>query len=232
MERRITTTEDGSHTLYVPELEEHFHSTHGAIRESEHVFIQQGLLKCPLQTITILEVGFGTGLNALLTLANKDDKTIHYISIEKFPLEKEEYLQLNYPRLINNNLHEAFENMHQCAWEQPIEIAPGFFLTKLNADLLEISFDQFPAFNLIYFDAFAPNKQPEMWQENIFEKIALHTATQGLFVTYCAKGEVRRSLARCGFTMSRLPGPPGKKEMLFGQKTTSANSVSKNPLSS
>lgn len=218
MERKIIITEDGSHTLFVPELEEHFHSIHGAIQESMHVFIQNGLKNCRQDEINILEVGFGTGLNALLTLSHRSNKVIRYFSIEKYPLQTAEYEQLNYIEKLGSDLHEAFLTMHGCPWEKTIEIVPGFYLTKINVDLQEFDFQKYPPFDLIYFDAFAPGKQPEMWQENIFRNMAEHTANNGIFVTYCAKGEIRRSLTRCGYTMTRLPGPPGKKEMLIGQK--------------
>ncbi len=217
MKRQIIHTEDGSHTLYVPELEEHFHSMHGAIQESMHVFVNNGLNKCQSNEINILEIGFGTGLNAFLTLIHKGTRQVNYFSLEKFPLSEEEYSLLNYPSILSSR-EENFIRMHSCDWNKAIEIEPGFTLTKLRADLALLNVENLPLFDLIYFDAFAPNKQPEMWQESIFTKIANHTAPSGIFVTYCAKGEVRRSLIRSGFRMQRLPGPPGKKEMLFGEK--------------
>lgn len=218
MDREIILTEDGSHTLFVPELNEHFHSVHGAIQESMHVFIKNGLFKTAKQELCIFEVGFGTGLNALLTLANKGDKNIHYFSIEKYPLKPEEYSLLNFTHQLPESLSLQFDLMHQCEWNSAQQIAPGFQLTKIDADLTIFNFDVLPEFDLIYFDAFAPNKQPTMWEESLFEKIAAHTNAGGLFVTYCAQGEVRRKLMRSGFEMQRVPGPPGKKEMLFGEK--------------
>ena len=218
MQRKIISTEDGSHSLYVPELDEHFHSVHGAIQESTHVFIRNGLFKCNKKKVIVLEVGFGTGLNALLTLANREDREIHYFSIEKYPLNEQEYGQLNYPDLISGNTKNIFLEMHRCKWNKTQEIASGFKLTKLKADFSDFDFESLPLYNLIYFDAFAPGKQPEMWQEMIFMKLARHTLPEGRFVTYCAQGEVRRKLIRCGFNMQRIPGPPGKKEMLTGEK--------------
>ena len=217
MIRTIIETEDGSHTLYVPELEEHFHSTHGAIQESNHVFIKNGLLRCCKNEIKLLEVGFGTGLNALLTLINKGDKIIHYFSLEKYPLSINEYSQLNYPKLANGEWEQEFNLMHSCAWNKPVEIVPGFVLIKINEDLTTFDFN-LPLMDLIYFDAFAPGKQPEMWEESILSKIASQTSDGGVFATYCAKGEVRRSLIRSGFNMQRIAGPPGKMEMLYGEK--------------
>ncbi|WP_205461863.1 tRNA (5-methylaminomethyl-2-thiouridine)(34)-methyltransferase MnmD [Mangrovibacterium lignilyticum] len=218
MERKIILTSDGSHTLFVPELEEHFHSVHGAIQESMHVFITNGLLNTSKPDICIFEVGFGTGLNALLTLANKGAKSVRYFSIEKYPLLPSEFEQLNFAKLLSGELQGQFQLMHQCEWNSPHIITPGFELTKLEADLTNFSFQDFPDFDLIYFDAFAPNKQGDMWAEDIFRNLSDHTNPRGIFVTYCAQGEVRRKLIRSGFEMQRIPGPPGKKQMLYGEK--------------
>jgi tRNA U34 5-methylaminomethyl-2-thiouridine-forming methyltransferase MnmC len=220
-ERKIIITADGSHTFYVPELKEHFHSIHGAIQESNHVFIRNGLFKCNKQKLVVLETGFGTGLNVLLTLLHKGEREIRYFSLEKYPLSANEYNRLNYPDLIPGNTQSLFLTIHQCEWNKEAEIVPGFLLTKLQADLTDFSFKHLPCFDLIYFDAFAPGKQPEMWSEPVFSKIAEHTSQGGIFVTYCTQGEVRRTLTRAGFFMQRIPGPPGKKEMLFGEKTDS-----------
>ena len=216
--RTIIVTEDGSHTLYLPDIDEHFHSVHGAIQESLHVFIQNGLKKCSKQDIAILEIGFGTGLNAFLTMIHQNKKTIHYYSLEKYPLSENEFKQLNYAEKYDENLQQLFLHFHQCDWEKEIEIAPNFFLTKLNIDLTTANLSHLPKFDLIYFDAFAPNKQPEMWSDAIFGKISAQCRTSAIFTTYCAKGDVRRSLIANGFRMERIPGPPGKKQMLFGEK--------------
>lgn len=218
MERSIVLTEDGSHTLYVPEINENFHSVHGAVQESNLVFIKNGLLRCQKKTICVFEVGFGTGLNALLTLMNKGEKFIHYISIENYPLSEIEYKQLNYCELLGENWEVSFEKMHHCDWDDTIEIVPDFKLTKLKADITTYNLAGLPAFDLIYFDAFAPGKQPEIWKEGILRKVAENTSNKGIFVTYCAQGEVRRSLIRAGFEMQRIAGPPGKREMLYGEK--------------
>ena len=219
MERKIILTADGSHTLFVPELDEHFHSVHGAIQESMHVFIQNGVNASTKDDLCIFEVGFGTGLNTLLTLANRGEKHIRYFSIEKYPLQEEEYKQLNFAQSMSDELAELFQKMHACNWNEPHFITPNFELTKLSSDLTTFNVSALPGFDLIYFDAFAPNKQADMWSEEIFRKLATHTNFGGIFVTYCAQGEVRRKLIRSGFNMKRIPGPPGKKEMLFGEKT-------------
>lgn len=218
MERLIITTADGSHTLFVPEMNEHFHSVHGAIQESMHVFIRNGLEQCAGLEITVFEVGFGTGLNALLSLVHMGNRQIRYYSIERHPLNEAEYHNLNLARQLSPDLEPYFVAMHRAPWNQCAEIKPGFTLCKIEDDFPDFSTAGLPLFDLIYFDAFAPDKQAEMWDEAIFAKLSAHTSPGGVFVTYCAKGEVRRRLIRSGFNMKRIPGPPGKKEMLFGQK--------------
>jgi tRNA U34 5-methylaminomethyl-2-thiouridine-forming methyltransferase MnmC len=216
--RKIETTADGSHTFYLPEMDEHFHSVHGAVQESMHVFIQNGLKKCASPEINILEIGFGTGLNAFLTYLHREEKTIRYFSLEKYPLVEEEYRQLNYAQTYPPEAQSVFRQLHQCEWEKEITISPGFSLTKLNRDLVSCDFADLPLFGLVYFDAFAPVKQPEMWTDEVFQKIAAQCNPGGIFTTYCAKGDVRRSLQKSGFYMQRLPGPPGKNQILYGEK--------------
>lgn len=213
-------TEDGSHTLYVPSLDENYHSTHGAIQESRHVFIEAGFKATTETELTIFEVGFGTGLNALLTLneARKTGKKINYISIEKYPLNDSVWSTLNYTEQLNYETKEDYELLHKAQWGSSQQITDNFSLLKIEADLKSFNFDQLPKTNLIYFDAFAPGKQPRLWTSQIFENIAHRTVEKGILVTYCAKGEVRRNLQSAGFIMERLPGPPGKREMLRGRK--------------
>jgi len=199
-------------------MNEHFHSVHGAIQESMHVFIGSGLEQCTKDEITIFEVGFGTGLNALLSLMHRGSRQICYYSIERYPLSEDEYSKLNFATQLSPDLESAFLAMHRVPWNESVEIKPGFSLCKIDGDLPGFDPADLPLFDLIYFDAFAPDKQAEMWEEAIFAKLSAHTNPGGVFVTYCAKGEVRRRLTRSGFTMKRIPGPPGKKEMLFGQK--------------
>ena len=218
MKRTIQLTDDGSHTIYIPEMDEHFHSVHGAIQESMHVFIENGLKACTKSPLNLLEIGFGTGLNALLSFLNRGEKVINYYSLEKFPLPKEEYSQLNYAENHSSDIQKIFLQMHQCEWEKPHELAENFSLTKINGDLKTIDFSNLPTFDLVYFDAFAPNKQPALWTDAIFEKISAHCRLGAIFTTYCAKGDVRRSLQKHGFAMQRLAGPPGKKHILYGEK--------------
>ncbi len=218
MKRQLEITEDGSHTLYLPEMDEHFHSIHGAIQESMHVFIRQGLDRCPQQEINLLEVGFGTGLNAWLSLLHRQGKKIHYYSLEKYPLTAEEYSQLNYTQAHSPEQQALFLKMHQAKWNEPVLITEGFELTKVQTDLQTVDLSQLPRFDLVYFDAFAPSKQPELWTDEIFHKISAHCQAGTRFTTYCAKGDVRRSLQKNGFAMQRLAGPPGKKQILYGEK--------------
>jgi len=215
-------TEDGSHTLFVPDLNEHYHSIHGAIRESGHIYIQAGLL--PLAagepSLSILEIGFGTGLNAFLTLieAKKLKLDVHYTTIDPMPLAEEIWSALNYPRLIGNKkANEWFWQIHQAPWEVWIDISPKFHLRKVKVALENF---EMPGhlFHLVFFDAFAPDVQPELWTEEIFDKIFRMMAPGGKLVTYCCKGYVRRNMLNAGFGIEKLPGPQGKREMLRATK--------------
>jgi tRNA U34 5-methylaminomethyl-2-thiouridine-forming methyltransferase MnmC len=215
MKRHIVITEDGSHSLYIPDMDEHYHSIHGAIQESKHVFINSGLNYCNKPAITVFEVGFGTGLNALLTLLESEitNVTIYYYCIEKYPLIPQEFNTLNYHEQLNIN-QELLLKIHNSEWNTPINITNNFILHKTHGDLTSDSFENIPFFDVIYFDAFAPNKQPDLWNTNIYSKIFDHSNLESIFVTYCAKGVVRRELQEAGFTVERIAGPPGKKEML------------------
>jgi tRNA U34 5-methylaminomethyl-2-thiouridine-forming methyltransferase MnmC len=213
----LQTTSDGSHTLYVPEIDETYHSTHGAIQESSHIFIKEGLQQCRKQSLNILEIGFGTGLNAFLTAieAEKSGQEIHYYTLEKFPVPLEKTLQLNYSHQISsNNANALFEKIHKAEWEIDVKIANNFVLKKLHCDFTTYQPDA--TFEVIYFDAFSPEKQPEMWTEEQFQKIYTACNQGAILTTYCAKGAVRRALQAVGFKVERLPGPPGKREILRG----------------
>lgn len=218
----LITTEDGSHSLFVPHLDEHYHSTHGAIQESHHVYITTGLNACQLQQLNVLEIGFGTGLNAFLTLleSEKTNKQIHYTSIELYPLDLESAKQLNYAQQITDNAKAPlFLALHKAPWNEDIEITPKFILQKIDFDFsTPKSFKPSTLFDVIYFDAFAPEKQPEMWTQAIFNKLFALCNQNAVITTYCAKGVVRRMLQSAGFTVERLPGPPGKREILRGRK--------------
>ena len=214
MQSEIKLTEDGSSTLYVLEIDETYHSTHGAIQESMHIFIGQGLNMMQKESIRILEVGFGTGLNALLT-ALHTDKQIEYITIEKYPIDKQFVQILNYPEHTKiSESRSVFEKIHQSPWEKLIEITPHFRMQKVKTNFCD--FAPSGKFDLIYFDAFSPEKQPEMWELKQFEKLFNACHPGAVIVTYCAKGAVRRNMQSAGFTVERLPGPPGKREILRG----------------
>ena len=221
MGRKIVTTGDGSHTLEAEGLHEHYHSTFGAISESRHVFIEAGLhkkLEEKTDELAILEIGFGTGLNALLTVL--DDKikgtSIHYYAIEAYPLEPELWNKLNYPEMLEGKrAKDLFESLHHSDWGKPCEIINGFFLHKLEAKLQDYV-HQGKMIGLVYFDAFGPDVQPDLWTAEIFQKMAGITAPGGILVTYSCKGDVRRALKNAGFEVEKIPGPKGKREMLRG----------------
>ncbi|NCC71882.1 MAG: SAM-dependent methyltransferase [Sphingobacteriia bacterium] len=217
---QLRITNDGSHTLFVPSLSEHYHSVYGAIQESRHVFIETGFRKISqkYQNINILEVGFGTGLNALLTLLSKEDSKIHYDAVEAFPLDELITEQLNYSSQIDSqNAYEYFTKLHQSAWNEETEIVPGFFLKKISRRIETIALPQ-SNFHLVYFDAFAPDKQPDIWQIDVFKIIFDSMRSGGILTTYTSKGLVKETLKSAGFILERLPGPPGKRHMLRATK--------------
>ncbi|WP_291529367.1 tRNA (5-methylaminomethyl-2-thiouridine)(34)-methyltransferase MnmD [Bacteroides sp. UBA939] len=229
MKRVIEHTEDGSATLFVPELDEHYHSVKGARTESQHIFIDMGLKASTIPQPHVLEIGFGTGLNALLTLeaAEKDKRFVYYTGIELYPLAWEEVEALGYSD------NPFFKKIHTASWGEYVEISPYFALRKIQGDVnvvmsgecLVISdnrsslITKHSSLNIVYFDAFAPEKQPEMWNEQLFRSLYDCMGAGGILTTYCAKGVVRRLLQSVGFCVERLPGPPGgKREMLRARK--------------
>lgn len=215
---QLIKTSDGSHTLFVPELDEHYHSIHGAIQESSFIFIKNGFDFCKASPIAILEIGFGTGLNALLTAVESltGQREVRYTSIEKYPLDKTIINSLNYDKFVRAQGSGLFQNIHTCPWNETVKICPNFNLLKIKADFTEEKLKGI--FNLIYFDAFGPDKQPEMWTIEMFASIAAVTARNGILVTYSAKGQVKRNLKACGFEVTLLPGPPGKRQMIRAVK--------------
>lgn len=223
MDYQIIQTADGSKTLYLPAMNEQFHSVNGAFTESEYVFTGKGYHFHPAKNPVVFEVGFGTGLNCLLTAisAEKAQRPTTFFTIEKYPLDAHWLEQLNYGSFISAEAKNIFATIHSCEWGKTVRITDHFSLHKINADLTKVSFSEFAKFDVIYFDAFGPDKQPEMWEPAIFRKIFEQCTDEAVFVTYSAKGEVRRRLSAAGFTMERLPGPPGKKEMLRAIKNIS-----------
>ena len=222
--RKTEITTDGSVTLYIPEIDEHYHSTNGAVTEAMHVYITEALRKRlaaeDVKEIRLLEIGFGTGLNTFLTLieAITKDVTIRYTTLELYPLNTELIRELNYTELVNPEFEKYFEMIHSAEWGREVKICDNFYITKLNTDLKDFVSEEL--FDVIFFDAFAPEKQPEMWNDGIYEKMFSHCSDNGILTTYCAKGVVRRGFRDAGFTMERIPGPPGKREMLRANKKT------------
>jgi len=215
---QIIITSDGSHTIYVPEIDEHYHSVHGAVQESNHIFIKNGFEICKADPVNIFEVGFGTGLNALLTALKciSGNKEVNYTSIEKYPLDERIIRSLNYSDYAGENAREIFQVIHTVPWNVRVNICKNFYLKKIEADFTADPISG--KFDLIYFDAFGPDKQPEMWTKEIFELLASVTKKNGILVTYSAKGEVKRTLIACGFDVTLLPGPPGKRQMISAVK--------------
>jgi len=222
MKRKLILTGDGSHTVSLPELNVTYHSIHGAVQESKHVFIEAGLKNLVLAEaakLNIFEVGFGTGLNVLLTIieAEKLQIAIYYETVEQFPLDSSETNPLNYCKQLNRTeLQPVFEQLHQCEWEREVGITHDFTFKKTKTSLLNFSISK--KFKLIYFDAFAPNAQPELWTKEVFEKMFAVLEPGGILVTYCSKGDVRRAMQAAGFVIEKLPGPPGKREMIRASK--------------
>ncbi|MEL6916174.1 MAG: tRNA (5-methylaminomethyl-2-thiouridine)(34)-methyltransferase MnmD [Bacteroidota bacterium] len=219
MKRKVITTSDGSTTIHLVDWDEQYHSKHGAIQEAYHVFIKNGLSLFQNRSISILEIGFGTGLNALITWmeSNARGLNIEYTGVEAFPIAKAELQKLNYiAELKAQTYHKGFYQMHRAPWEEKVTIAENFRLTKQKKDFAEIA--ESDLFNLIYFDAFGARVQPELWTASIFSKMYRALKVNGTLVTYAAKGSVRRAMQAVGFSVERLPGPPGKREMLRATK--------------
>ena len=208
----IEVTDDGSPTLRHPLSGESYHSTHGAVSESEHVFIGNGLDLCPLHAVRIFEMGFGSGLNAYLTLkaAMREGREVDYTAVELHPVD------IGVARLMDYACDPLFVAMHEAPWNVGVEIAPGFTLRKIEGDLEELDLEL--TFDLVYFDAFSPTCQPELWTAEVFAGIYRRLAPGGALVTYSAKGEVKRALRQAGFEVRRLAGAPGKRHMLRALK--------------
>jgi len=222
VENKLVITNDGSHSIFNPEINECYHSKHGAIVEAEHVFIRNGFSVVNKQNINILEIGFGTGLNALLTSqkAVKKKVTVNYQTMELYPVSEDNYSKLNFTDLIGIEQDELLK-LHTTKWEKKCKINEFFSLTKFNTDLENYTSDT--KFDIIYFDAFSPEKQPELWTNTIFMKMHNYLKEGGFLVTYCAKGIVKRTMKSVGFEIIVLDGPPGKRQMTRANKLTIKN---------
>ena len=223
MQKIITITKDNSHTFYVPEINEHYHSINGAITESNCVFIQNGLYQFirKQNIICILEVGFGTGLNALLTAieAEMHQSIIFYTAIEPYPINLLEIEQLNYPNLLENLKNKSLFNiLHKHNLTSYIKINEYLYFRKFQTKIQDFRITNNEYFNIIYYDAFSPMVQPEMWTDTIFFKLFNYLKNKGILVTYCSKGSFRRTLTNIGFKVEKLPGPPGKREVIRAVK--------------
>lgn len=219
LKREIIQTLDGSTTIQIKEWDECYHSKHGAIQEAKHVFIKNGLSLFENQKISILEIGFGTGLNAFITLleAKKMQQTIDYVGVEAYPISVDEVLMMNYVSELNATEESVlFDRMHESNWDEQIVLNNDFLLTKRKQFFEEI--DDIDTFDLIYFDAFGYRVQPELWSTEIFEKMYKSLKVNGVLVTYAARGVVKRSMIEVGFTVEKLAGPPGKREMFRARK--------------
>ncbi|MGO2101928.1 MAG: tRNA (5-methylaminomethyl-2-thiouridine)(34)-methyltransferase MnmD [Psychroflexus halocasei] len=225
LSHQIITTKDGSTTIQIPEWNEQYHSKHGAIQEAKHVFLKTGLSSLDLdyfrendQEITVLEAGFGTGLNAFLSYfwAKENKVKVNYISLEAFPVAEKEVLKLNYPQQIEDEQADAiFKKLHSAIWDEKKEISSNFKLHKIHQKFDQLSL--IDTANIVFYDAFGPRVQPDLWDIKTLELFKNALKNKGVFVTYCAKGSVRRNLESLGFQMNRMPGPPGKREMLRGE---------------
>lgn len=226
LHKEIHQTADGSHTLFIPGINEHYHSVNGAIQESKHVFIHAGLHRLSNDKVRILEIGFGTGLNVLLTLleAEKMKKSlIEYHTVELYPLPVEITDALNYEEQVCPGRKGLLAALHAAPWDVPVGITNCFILHKIKGDS---NYCELPAsIDLVYFDAFAPDKQPEMWNQKIFDTLHRHMAEGGILTTYCAKGSVRRMMERAGYFVERIPGPPGKREIVRANYSPSNASI-------
>lgn len=219
MKREIIITSDGSTSIHLPEWDESYHSKHGAIQEAQHVFIKNGLSLCKRQSVSVLEIGFGTGLNAFITFleSQKSNQNIDYVGVEGFPISAEEVLQMNYVNQLNANQFELeFKKIHQSDWEENVTISEHFRLTKRKQLFNDINDKN--QFDIIYFDAFGYRVQPELWSVEIFIKMFEALKEGGILVTYACRGPIKNAMKEAGFQIEKLSGPPGKREMLRGWK--------------
>lgn len=220
MLKEIILTADGSHSISIPEMGVTYHSSHGAIQESMHVFIESGLRYINEKnkqsaSLSIFEMGFGTGLNALLALAEaeKNQQPVYYETIELYPLERPTFELLNYcDHLQRTDLAPLFKLLHESEWDKTIDITPYFKFKKIQTSLINFSTTQL--FNAVFFDAFAPEKQPDLWTTEIFKKLYDHMLTDAVLTTYCSKSIVRKAMVEAGFKVEKIPGPPHKREMV------------------
>lgn len=218
LKREIIITNDGSTSIYLPECNESYHSKHGAIQEAYHVFIKNGLSLFETKPIAVLEIGFGTGLNAFITFveAKKVNQYINYTALEAYPIVLEEALQMNYASEIDSGQTDLYQQLHECLWEQENTLSDNFKLTKRKQFFQDFKDEN--TFDLIYFDAFGFRVQPELWSDEIFESMFKALKPKGVLVTYACRTIIMKSMLSAGFSVEKLSGPPGKREMLRATK--------------
>ncbi len=220
MKHEIIITKDGSTSIYIPEWDETYHSKFGAIQEAYHVFIKNGLdVLADTSEISILEIGFGTGLNALITMLESEKRQIkvNYVGVEAYPVALDEIVQLNYTTQLEvPNRQADFKQLHTLPWEETTEVTPYFTLTKRKQFFSDITDEN--AFDIVYFDAFGYNVQPELWNEAIFEKMYCALKSNGILTTYACRTTIKNAMQAVGFQTMKLPGAPGKREMLRALK--------------
>jgi len=217
-EIEIAQTADGSNTLYSNRHKAHFHSLNGAVQESQHIFIKNGYDYFSLDEIDVLEIGFGTGLNAALTASKANQKKCRtcYTGIELYPLHNDTLSKLNYNSILNRDESAIWKKIVSTKWDNNEKVNDFFMINKIHCDIIEMKLPN--KYNLIYFDAFAPNDQPEIWTVDIFKKLFNATKTGGVLVTYCSKGIVKQALRSVGYQVKRLAGPQGKRHMIRASK--------------
>jgi tRNA U34 5-methylaminomethyl-2-thiouridine-forming methyltransferase MnmC len=214
LKRNIIQTRDGSTTIHIEEWDECYHSRFGAIQEAQHVFIKKGLSLFENESVSILEIGFGTGLNAFITFLeySKFNQKIDYVGVEAYPVSIEEANMMNYVAELNaENERAIFDKLHQCHWNEAMVLKQDFVFTKRKQYFAEIN--DVDKFDLIYFDAFGYDVQPELWSADIFKIMFNALNSKGILVTYAARGVIKRNMLEAGFTVEKLEGAPGKREM-------------------
>ena len=218
MKREIIHTNDGSTTIHLPEWGESYHSKHGAIQEAYHVFLKNGLSLFGGKSIAVLEIGFGTALNCFITYleSKKNNQTIDYVGLEAYPVEMDEAMQMNYPNEIDASEASIFKQMHECSWEIKNKLSENFTLTKRKQFFQDI--EDAASFDLIYFDAFGFRVQPELWSDSIFAAMFKALKPRGVLVTYACRTPIKKAMLSAGFSVEKLPGAPGKREMLRATK--------------
>ncbi|KOS07927.1 SAM-dependent methyltransferase [Flavobacterium akiainvivens] len=218
MKREIIKTEDGSVTIFLPEMNETYHSKFGAVQEAYHVFIKNGLELTGGNPVSILEIGFGTGLNAFITFleSQKNNQQIYYTGVEAYPVSPKEVALMNYAAVLSPQHQEVFTQMHAANWGEDVKLAPNFVLNKQQLRFEDITFAN--KYDLIYFDAFGYPSQPDLWSEEIFAKMYTALRQNGVLVTYACRTVIKKAMQAAGFTTQKLPGPPGKREMLRAYK--------------